>query len=118
MAAKPPDTMSYWGQREYFSLVYNFSFRKKWISKMVAVNVDEGELLWEALRKGVRVKLDSRTTRLPSSELSFRFVTRANSPSQLGERGEVPGVCKSSIRCLGYLITIIILWIVKLTELA
>ena len=24
--------MSYWGQREYLSLVYNFSFRKKWAS--------------------------------------------------------------------------------------
>ena len=28
-AATPPDTISYWGEREYFNLEYNFSFLKK-----------------------------------------------------------------------------------------
>jgi len=41
IAAKPPDTISYWGQREYFSLVYIFSLRKKLISKVDVVKDDK-----------------------------------------------------------------------------
>ncbi len=97
--------------------MYNFSLRRKWISKIVAVRVDEAAVLCEDFRNGFRVKADSRTTRLLSSGLSLRLVTRANSPSQCEERVDVQGVCRSRIKCLGYLMKFIVLWTKVLIEL-
>lgn len=37
MAANPPETMSYCGHREYLSLVYSLSFRKKCTSNEVKI---------------------------------------------------------------------------------
>ena len=41
MAATPPETISYWGDLEYFNFVYSFSFSKKLQSKVENVLPDQ-----------------------------------------------------------------------------